>query len=616
MIEQKTIKLSAQVSRVSVFLTRDFSSSVSLERNLEKKSLDLKRKLVEDRGRILTSIASRGRGKQTGGGIGAALGLLGIGGGGLLRRGLKRTPNSPNQLLRMQKGTSNLSRASKLGKLARPLAVVGTGLDFIGRKAEGQTNVQAGVGAAGGLAGAIGGAKIGATIGTAILPGAGTAIGGVGGSIIGSLSGGRIADLFTGANRRRQFEEERVVLRNQKTQFSEALDDFDNALDKFEDVVGGLAIRRGGDDGVIRRRKRPSGLPKPPSIGERIKDFADKPAVQAVGVTALVTGLIALAVFTRGKSATKSQPIIQELLKKTPALKNFTKKEQIVGLGRVLERTFSKSQMQKIRMSTAPAVTKRGTVIPGQKGAPGISKKGLEARNLSKAERIELAKVRKKLKDDRLKKRLKKLEEGTISDAELKKLENDPKASEIINEITRTTGKGVTLDPSQMTREMLTKVEKATKFLKKTDPTSKVIGREMLDLERSNIVNTIKKLSEQLKESPKESTKIRLNDAKKALKIIDDTLKKFAPKQIKKRLNIEKKIENTDLSSNFKGTGSTDIALADITPRGNIFVQLNQKEGDTINVVKNESNLRMKNRNVDPTATTYKYFELVQGLTA
>ena len=66
----------------------------------------------------------------------------------------------------------------------------------------------------------------------------------------------------------------------------------------------------------------------------------------------------------------------------------------------------------------------------------------------------------------------------------------------------------------------------------------------------------------------------------------------------------------------FEGTGSTDIALADITPRGNIFVQLNQKEGDTINVVKKESDLRMKNPNVDPTATAYKYFQLVQGLTA
>ena len=83
-------------------------------------------------------------------------------------------------------------------------------------------------------AGALGGAKIGAAIGTAILPGVGTVIGGIGGSIIGGLAGGRLADIFSGADRRRKFEEQRVILSTQKTLFSSALDDFDRVLDKLE----------------------------------------------------------------------------------------------------------------------------------------------------------------------------------------------------------------------------------------------------------------------------------------------------------------------------------------------------------------------------------------------
>lgn len=607
MIEQKTIKLSSQVSRVSVFLTRDFSSSVSLERNLEKKSLDLKRKLVEDRGRILTSIASRGRGKQTGGGIGAALGLLGIGGGGLLRRGLKRTPNSPNQLLRMQKGTSNLSRASKLGKLARPLAVVGTGLDFIGRKAEGQTNVQAGVGAAGGLAGAIGGAKIGAAIGTAILPGAGTAIGGVGGSIIGSLSGGRIADLFTGANRRRQFEEERVVLRNQKTQFSEALDDFDNALDKFEDVVGGLAIRRGGDDdGVIRRRKRPSGLPKPPSIGERLKKFADKPSVQAIGVTATIAGLITLAVLTRGKSATKSQTIIQELLKKTPALKNFTQKEQIVGLGKILERTLSKSDIQKIRMSTSPFLTKRGTVVPGQKGAPG---KFIKKRNIVK-ENVENKKMANRLKD--LAKRAK--EEKEFNFKEQGKIFREEQKIKSSTELLRRFIRGEGLGGA------------STKVIKENSNMVFDLIRDlnqggMLSAEQAKAVKVLEKLLQrrlrqlnnpQFNKDLKNIQKVQPQFSGEQFKSLDELLKNILEGVSGTPLSAKPSDNNLNDLGNFE-PNSSNIALA---PMGNILFAFSEKKGDTINVVKNESNLSMEGRNVDPTATAYKYFELVQGLTA
>ena len=219
MIERKVDKLGSEVSRASLFLSRNFSSAITVERSLEKKSLDLKRKIVEARGRTLRTIGSRDKGSQTTGGIGGALGLLGLGFTRKLFR--PRVPKTPGSLLRLQRG-ANVSRASQLGrvgKLARPLAIVGTGLDFIGRKAEGQNNVQAGVGAAGGLAGSLAGAKYGAILGTAVGGPIGTAVGGVGGAIIGGLAGGRMADLFTGANRRRQFEEERAVVRTQRSLF-------------------------------------------------------------------------------------------------------------------------------------------------------------------------------------------------------------------------------------------------------------------------------------------------------------------------------------------------------------------------------------------------------------
>ena len=622
MIEQKLSKLGSQVSRASVFLSRDFSQSISIERNLEKKSLDLKRKLVEDRGRTLASIASRGRGKQTGGGIGAALGLIGIGGGELLRRGLRRTPKSPNQLLRMQKGTSNLSRVGRLGKLARPLAVVGTGLDFIGRRAEGQSNVQAGVGAAGGLAGAIGGAKIGAAIGTAILPGAGTAIGGIGGSIIGSLSGGRIADLFTGANRRRQFEEDRVVLRNQKTQFSEALDDFDNALDKFEDVVGGLAIRRVGDDddGVFGRRKRPFGFPKPPTpltIGKKIKKFADRPSVQVTAVTALLALIATVAVVTRGKSATKSQPIIQELLKKTPALKDFTQKEQIVGLGRVLERTFSKSQMQKIRMGTSPFLTKRGTVVPGQKGAPGRIKKktNIVKRNLKKKEkqknieRDQTKKIRESIKNmkdfmeksgfvepSKLQRRATELFNSDFRDLQIMKSKGQISQVQFDLAVKRLQlNLKITLDRIGQYSDAIRDFSLNSKNF---DASGNIIAKNLNDMIRKLDIFSGKVLPEINMENL-----IMKNLGPGIKKRLQEIIQK--PKQdlippIKEPTG-KFRYNSPDLSSNnLESSDSTNLALA---PMGNIFL-INQQQGDNnINVIEDRGNLAMTRGNVDPYST-------------
>jgi len=355
MIERKVDKLGSEVSRASLFLSRNFSSAITVERSLEKKSLDLKRKIVEERGRTLKAIGSKGKDSGISGGIGGALGLLGI---GTTRRLFRpRVPNTPNQLLRMQKGTSNLSRVSKVGRLAKPLAVVGTGLDFIGRKAEGQTNVQAGVGAAGGLAGSLAGAKYGAILGTSVGGPIGTVIGGAGGAIVGGLLGGFTADLFTGANKRRKFEEERAVARTQRTLFANSLDDFDRVLDKLEGLSPSLILKRDDDDGLPEKRF-PFGsfFPKPKPKTPWYK----QPAVEITGYTALLLGAIALGGITGEESIpflgllkalgkTKAGAFI---IKKSPFLARFAKK-------------------------TAPFAD--DALVPG-KQIPGISKKGLEIR--------------------------------------------------------------------------------------------------------------------------------------------------------------------------------------------------------------------------------------------
>lgn len=101
------------------------------------------------------------------------------------------------------------------------LAPVLAGFEFAGRKSEGQTNVQAGVGTAGsvagGLAGAAVGAKGGAAAGAAIgalfggvgaIPGAaiGGILGGLAGGIGGSMLGGGVADKVTGVGENRKAE--------------------------------------------------------------------------------------------------------------------------------------------------------------------------------------------------------------------------------------------------------------------------------------------------------------------------------------------------------------------------------------------------------------------------
>ena len=86
------------------------------------------------------------------------------------------------------------------------LSVLFAGMEFKGRKEEGQTTGKALIGTAGSTLGGIGGAKAGAMAGAAIgsiIPGAGTAVGAVLGGLIGgiagSMLGGKAADMTSDA---------------------------------------------------------------------------------------------------------------------------------------------------------------------------------------------------------------------------------------------------------------------------------------------------------------------------------------------------------------------------------------------------------------------------------
>ena len=322
------VQVIARNKKVSSALVADMKGSFAVSRTLERQSLELKKKLVKERKIAYTALAARGRGDGKGAGVGSGLlgGALGIrglrmarrflggGGGGLVTGGRGGGPKFPRLPGRGPKITGGgRFRLPRLGGGARitgggnalrgarvgPLAVAFTALDFGSRLGDGQNLTQATVGAGGGLAGALAGgaagAKIGATIGTFFGPGIGTAIGGAigfaGGSIIGGMAGSGIADFFTGANRRREFETKRTVSIGAKTSFSEALDKFDRVLDKFA-KFGRSGILLGFRDEVDDEVG--PGLDDILPVGRRKPRW--RGWVDNIGYTALGVGLATLAV--------------------------------------------------------------------------------------------------------------------------------------------------------------------------------------------------------------------------------------------------------------------------------------------------------------------------------
>tara|TARA_B100000965_G_scaffold75673_1_gene59965 strand:- start:24999 stop:26840 length:1842 start_codon:yes stop_codon:yes gene_type:complete len=309
------------------------------------------------------------------GGLTTLLGILGIGGTGrVVRRfgggggGLRGGSGAP----KLPRGPLAKS-LSKFGRIG-PLALASTGLDFFSRKQSGQSNLQAGGGALAGLGGFAGGAKLGAMLGTAIMPGAGTAVGGLLGGAVGGLMGGNIFDrlygqntLGAGADLRRIQELERT--RQGKTLFGENLDKFDVVLDKFEATS-------------TKSKFDPAFEEVVGSISAMLFNISPKKKVstQTPAFMRLIDTLFNAAVVV----VPQAKPL--QLTWKQVARNLIVSKKSRKASGFLkFSQDASKIKPQTLleRMANSPFMTKRGTIIPGQKGAPGISKKGITVRQTS-----------------------------------------------------------------------------------------------------------------------------------------------------------------------------------------------------------------------------------------
>ena len=173
---------------VSGLLTRGFKSAINFVRN----TLTLFRNFIINGGKFVArniqKISKTGQYLQ-GAGIGLGVGQgLNVGKGNFFTRKLTQTGNI-------------LRKIPYLGTIINSLFFFG---DFLQRKKQDQTDVQAGVGAGASTAGYIASFAIGAKLGTLIFPGAGTIAGALIGLALSFLLPGamsNIADQITGVNK-------------------------------------------------------------------------------------------------------------------------------------------------------------------------------------------------------------------------------------------------------------------------------------------------------------------------------------------------------------------------------------------------------------------------------
>ena len=239
--------------RPSLLVSTTKLTSLVLKNNRQEivtKSLLLERreKISKERIKTFRQLQANADRKD---GTNALLGGGLVGGGGLsLLRGRKpannirpfRKPIKPGKLSGLRGIGSRISKGSVITN------TLFAGLDFRNRKLGGQTNLQAGLGAGGGAVGGIAGAAIGQTL--IPIPVLGALIGGFVGSTIGSGLADRASGVTGGDFRRLQLERESIRQLG-RTEFTDGLDRFDSALDKFrkyDDDLKGFILRATGND--------------------------------------------------------------------------------------------------------------------------------------------------------------------------------------------------------------------------------------------------------------------------------------------------------------------------------------------------------------------------------
>ena len=269
----------------------------------QTKLLDQKKKLSEKRIFSLRSIGEsfkqQRRGDQITEGVASGAGilsLLGIGGKGKPsvagNKIVKFNRVKPSRLSGLR-GRLNLRGLGKGNVVANTLLA---GFDFASRKGSGQTNLQAIAGTGGGLAGGIAGAAIGQAL--IPIPVVGALIGG----FVGSSLGSGIADRATGVNsasfRRRELEKQQNLRLDRRTEFTDSLDNFDRALDKFgryDDRTLRFILRSSGrdDNGNLINPIVPRGNG---GVSQALIDSAYTKGIQVgiagVGITLLGTAVV------------------------------------------------------------------------------------------------------------------------------------------------------------------------------------------------------------------------------------------------------------------------------------------------------------------------------------
>ena len=330
------LPIATKTKKTSNVLLNSIRRRSSLNRMYEKKTLELLKKSIEERGKTYSALSKR---DKQGGGL---LGNL-LGGSLLLRRLRGRGPKGPGSIgpggirpkspIRPRGGGTIGGGVSRLGRFSRigPLAVLGTGLDFAGRVGSGQNIAQATIGAGGGLAGALAGGAKGAAIGTAIGGPLGTLIGGVGGSILGGFAGGSIADLLTGAsdNRRRQ-QIQQIGQSTEKSKFSKSLDKFDNVIDNFEGSTTPLIKDYKANKGVAKKdgplgfvRRQAPGLAIGAVVGTVLATIGTELAITAALAVAPVPGTRFAAVYRLARKIPLLGRIGRFLLRILPATRGI-----------------------------------------------------------------------------------------------------------------------------------------------------------------------------------------------------------------------------------------------------------------------------------------------------
>tara|TARA_Y100000592_G_scaffold100980_1_gene184279 strand:+ start:3377 stop:5227 length:1851 start_codon:yes stop_codon:yes gene_type:complete len=604
-------KATTQNLKASMFLKRDLEQSARIERTLERKSLRIKKKLVEDRDRTLKNLLKSNREKDKQGGASGLLGLLfgggiggallrnrgkpGGGGGGLFSRFRKpRVPNTPGELLRMQKGPKNVSRLSRfsrfrnLGRISKSNVILNTafaGLEFAGRKESGQTNLQAGVGTAGSVTGGILGAAIGQTL--IPIPVVGALIGG----FIGSSIGGGVADFLTGANRRRKFEEQRVIVSPQKSLFSGAMDDFDRVLNKFELAVPFLKIDDGDDDEVepVRRRTfveiikdffdRPK--PPPPVKVEEPKPetpFFQQPAF-VIPVTAVITAAALLLMAEPGDVI--SFGALAKLLKIKP-----TQLQKVKNVEKLMEELAKKDM-------------------------PGLSKKGIRVRIENAAERAnrkELERILKEsLKRDKNIIKNRKIEQETAK--RIKDIEGSKEFSNLVKEMKKRNlnikdflRQGKFLDEATDDLDM---IQRAIEAANKAGVDPSIIlrkGKAAYDTLLQNRLTRLRELERIFEKNRIQINAERVEDMQKAFKMIKQAKDDF--------IRLFQQVKGKPLSSNdLDGFSSSDIAMVDNEGDSNIIFSSSNEQQPIVNVINGEQGLAMGGTRVSSFDAMTKYAE-------